>query len=269
MSCDEAESLAADLLADAHTGDPLIGLPPTLAPSSRRAAYGIQSAAVGRRSGVVGWKIAATSAAGQRHINVDGPLAGRLAHHQVRGPDHAASLSGNHMRLAEPELAFVLASDMPARPAGYSHEEVIANVLELRLGIELPSTRYVDPTTVGALQLIADNACAHEYVLGPAALPSWRSEDLALVAITATSFDAAGEVVEYAEGSGAEVLGNPLSALTWLVNELSAMGIGLEAGQFVTTGTCTTPVRLIEGGRIRAHYNGLGTLWVSIASEGA
>ena len=30
------------------------------------------------RGSLFGWKIAATSRAGQQHINVDGPLAGRL-----------------------------------------------------------------------------------------------------------------------------------------------------------------------------------------------
>jgi len=47
-------------------------------PHSRAEAYAIQ-AEIERTSGakLFGWKIAATSEAGQKHINVPGPMAGR------------------------------------------------------------------------------------------------------------------------------------------------------------------------------------------------
>jgi 2-keto-4-pentenoate hydratase len=54
-------------------------LPAACRPADRAAGYAIQ-AEFGRLSGqaVAGWKIAAASRAGQVHIGVDGPLAGRL-----------------------------------------------------------------------------------------------------------------------------------------------------------------------------------------------
>ncbi len=58
-------------------------------------------------------------------------------------------------------------------------DEVLASVATLHPAIEIPDSRYVDFTAVGAAQLIADNACAHQFVLGPAASGSWRSMDLA------------------------------------------------------------------------------------------
>ena len=46
----------------------------------------IQAALESRSSGkLFGWKIAATSEAGQRHINVDGPMAGRILPETVIG----------------------------------------------------------------------------------------------------------------------------------------------------------------------------------------
>ena len=45
-------------------------------------------------------------------------------------------------------------------------------------------------------------------------------------------------------GTGANVLGDPRVALTWLVNELAAHGMGLQVGEVVTTGTCIIPSRL-------------------------
>jgi 2-keto-4-pentenoate hydratase len=35
-------------------------------------------------------------------------------------------------------------------------------------------------------------------------------------------------------------MGHPLDSLAWLANLRSTMGDGLRAGEFVSTGTCTT-----------------------------
>ena len=40
------------------------------------------------------------------------------------------------------------------------------------------------------------------------------------------------------------MLGDPRVALTWLANELSALGLALKAGQVVTTGTCLVPLEI-------------------------
>src|SRR4029450_11106785 len=63
-------------------------------PVSRAEGYAIQ-AAIERFSTthLFGWKIAATSAAGQKHINVAGPMAGRILAETViphRGRPHVA-----------------------------------------------------------------------------------------------------------------------------------------------------------------------------------
>jgi 2-keto-4-pentenoate hydratase len=71
---------AAQLIwANFRDGTQINALPASCRPSSRAEGYAVP-AAVTRLSGQasVGWKIAATSAAAQTRINVDGPLAGQL-----------------------------------------------------------------------------------------------------------------------------------------------------------------------------------------------
>ncbi len=85
----------------------------------------------------------------------------------------------------------------------------------LHPAIEVPDSRFEDFTVVGAPQLIADNACAHQFVLGPEAPAMWRSIDL-----TSHRVGEVGTRLSR-EGSGANVLGDPRLALVWLVNELS------------------------------------------------
>src|SRR6202158_4675254 len=76
-------------------------------PRDRAEGYAIQ-AAIENFSGskLFGWKIAATSEAGQKHINVDGPMAGRILVETVLPDGGVASMAGNAMRVAEPEFAF-------------------------------------------------------------------------------------------------------------------------------------------------------------------
>jgi 2-keto-4-pentenoate hydratase len=104
--------------------------------------------------------------AGQRHLNVDGPLAGRLFGERAFKAGAEGPFGANHMRVAEAEFAFRMAVDLPPRREPYSVDEVLAAVATLHPTIEIPDSRYDDFTVVGAAQLIADNACAHYFALG-------------------------------------------------------------------------------------------------------
>ena len=164
-------------------------------------------------------------------------------------------MRGNHMRLAEPEFAFRMARDLPPRQRAYTLDEAIAAVGTLHPAIEIPDSRFEQVAGAGAPQLIADNACAHLFLLGPAADESWRGFDLAEHRVTAK---VAGKMER--EGKGANVLDGPGLALTWLVNELSGLGLTLAAGQIVTTGTCTAPLPIDVGDEVSADFGPLGTV---------
>lgn len=231
-------------------------LPAECRPANRAEGYAIQAemARVSEQA-VFGWKIAATSLAGQAHISVDGPLAGRLLAKRVLAGGARVSLDGNFMRVAEAEFAFCLGADLPPRDAPYGAEEVLAAVESLHCAIEVPDSRYHDFARVGAPQLIADNACACWFVLGDAVLADWRSINLAQHTVTAYLNGSPA-----ASGSGANVLGDPRLALTWLANELITFGNGLQAKEVVTTGTCITPVPIAPDDYLRVDFGTLGQI---------
>ena len=243
-----------------QAGTCLVHLPETCRPANRMEGYACQ-AALPATSGrhVLGWKIAATSEAGQRHINVSGPLAGRIFSGQVLPPGAVVPAAGNRMRVAEPEMAFVMARTLGPRATPYTAEEVMAAVASLNPSLEIPNSRFEPFTGAGEAQLLADNACAHQFMLGPAAPEHWRTLDLRQHKVQASVTHGDGQRWTR-EGSGAAVLGDPRIALTWLVNELSGLGIALEAGQFVTTGTCMPPVQLREGDQVLADFGALGQI---------
>ena len=212
---------------------------------------------------VVGWKIAATSAAGQAHIQVSGPLAGRILSRFVVDGAAPVSLTGNQMRVCEPEFAFRMAHALAPREAAYSVAEVLGAVATLHPAFELPDSRFADFASAGQAQLIADNACCGDFYFGPAAPAGWRELDLPNHAVHAV-VSAAGSTRYSRDGDGRAALGDPRIALTWLVNELSALGITLGAGQVVSTGTCMVPLQIQPGDRVDADFGVLGRIAISL-----
>jgi 2-keto-4-pentenoate hydratase len=254
LSSDAISTAAATLWDHWMQSRRLEALPAACRPADRAGGYAVQ-AGVCRLSGqrVVGWKIAATSQAGQRHIAVDGPLAGPLLAGRALAPDAAAPLAGNHMRVAEAEFAFRIGRPLPRRETPYSVGEVLDAVDALHPAIEVPDSRYTDFTRVGAPQLIADCACACWYRIGPEVRADWRARDLVAHAVTAyRNGDVAGQ------GTGANVLGDPRVALAWLANEVRVHGPGLASGDVVITGTCIVPVAVAPGDRVRMDFGEFG-----------
>lgn len=235
-------------------------LPGECLPGSRSDGYAV-AGRLAELSGdeTAGWKIAATSEAGQRHINVDGPLIGRILSKRLKLPGEAVPLGDNIMKVAEAEFAFRFARSLPPRSGAYSYDDAMAAVASLHLSIEIPDSRYDDFTKVGAPSLIADTACASWLTVGPAVDNAWRGIDLSQHVVKGYRNGA-----QVAEGSGKAVLGDPRQAMTWFVNECASYCGGVKAGQFVTTGTCIVPMAIAPGDAVSIDYGTLGRLELTI-----
>ncbi len=257
---------AAHLLwAARQQGAVIDALPDALRPHTEAEGHAIQAALPAvAQDAVVGWKIAATSAAGQAHIQVDGPLAGRILSGFVHPMGSTLSLQGNRMRVVEPEFAFRMGADLPPREAPYTPQEVMAAVATLHPAFELPDSRYADFTRAGKAQLIADDSCAGRFLFGPAAPDAWRSMDLAAHPVRATVTGADGQPRYARDGEGSALLGDPRTALTWLANQLSALGVGLKSGDWASCGTCMVPLKVEPGDGVMATYGVLGKIEVGV-----
>jgi len=69
-------------------------------------------------------------------------------------------------------------ADLPPRASAYTVPEVLDAVGTLHPAIEIPDSRFADFVSAGAAQIIADNACAHLFVLGAPTASNWRALDL-------------------------------------------------------------------------------------------
>ncbi|MGY2810326.1 2-keto-4-pentenoate hydratase [Bradyrhizobium sp. USDA 4506] len=243
-----------------HAGTKLAALDGAIRPRDRAEGYAVQAELEKTsREKLFGWKIAATSAAGQKHINVAGPLAGRILAETLIPDGGTASMQGNEMRVGEPEYAFRMARDLAPRTTPYSVQEVLEAVGTLHPAIEIPDSRFADFVAAGEAQLIADNACAHLFVLGPATTSNWRAidlvEDRPVITLRGERYI----------GHGKNVLGDPRAALAWCANELRALGLTLRAGEVVTTGTCHPPLPIAAGDEFAADFGAIGKVSVRFA----
>ena len=241
-------------------GEVIESLPDSCRPNTMADGYAAQLAlAAASGVAVVGWKIAATSTSGQRHINVDGPIAGRLLSSRVHRSPCRVPFGTNRMAVAEAEFAFVMGADLPARDDPWAVEEVLAAVDTLHPAIEIPDSRFEDFTRVGSAQLAADNACAHEFVLGPATGAHWRAIDLAAQPVSLTIDGRTAT-----NGTGSDALGDPRAALAWIANNHSAQGTALRAGDVVTTGVCGMPSAIGPGSHVVADLGLIGSAEVTL-----
>ena len=258
---DKNQIAAASRTLNDHwrAGTKLASLDSSQRPRDRAEGYAIQAEIENHSTGgLFGWKIAATSEAGQKHINVDGPMAGRILSEKVIPDGGTASMAGNEMRVGEPEFAFRMGRDLPPRSSPYTVQQVLDAVDTLHPAIELPDSRFSDFVSAGAAQIIADNACAHLFVLGPATRSNWRALDLVehrpVITLRENQFI----------GHGKNVLGDPLIALAWLANELRQLGLTLRAGEVVTTGTCHPPLPIEAGDVFEVDFGVIGKVSVRL-----
>jgi 2-keto-4-pentenoate hydratase len=240
-----------------RAGTKLGGLDPSQRPRDRIEGYVIQAEIEHFSTArLFGWKIAATSEAGQKHINVAGPMAGRILAETVIADGGTASMAGNEMRVAEPEFAFRMRADLPPRPSPYSVDEVLDAVDTMHPAIEIPDSRFANFVNAGEAQIIADNACAHLFVLGAATTANWHALDLVeqrpLIALRCRQYI----------GHGRNVLGDPRIALAWLANELRQLDLTLRAGEVVTTGTCHPPLPIQSGDVFAVDFGAIGKVSV-------
>lgn len=158
----------------------------------------------------------------------------------------------------ETEIAFRIGRDLPARGTPYGREEVLDAVAACFPAVELVESRYLDPAAVSPLEAMADSI-AHAGLVCGAEVPDWRARDLA--ALTVRQSCGGGVQVEKAGGNPS---GDPVTPLVWLANHLPSLGLHLQAGQVVTTGSCTG-LTWVEGGqRVVGEFLGFGQAVVDL-----
>ncbi len=201
-----------------------------------------------------GWKIGAASAEVQAAEGLPGPAPGRLHRHGVyKSPARLPRTLFINYRNSECEFAFRLGSDLPARNAPYTEAEVAEAIECLIPAIEIGDTVFEDwYGASGYLGSCLDNGGAAAFVHGEP-IRDWQGLDLPNARI-GLSFN--GRFIK--SGYGRAAMGHPLTSATWLANWLRERGLGLRAGEIVSTGTCTGHFFGAPGDHLDVDFGPLG-----------
>jgi 2-oxo-3-hexenedioate decarboxylase len=159
------------------------------------------------------------------------------------------SMSGRCHPRAEPEIAFIMASDLKGN---VTDVEAVAAVQGVTAALEIIDSRYRD-FAFTLPDVIADNTSASGFLTGSTFRPivDVNLGNLGII------LELNGKVVE--TGSSAAIYDHPVRSLVELLRMLARRGEGLLAGDVVLAGAATAAVPLKPGDHVRAVVDELGT----------
>jgi 2-keto-4-pentenoate hydratase len=221
-------------------------------------AYRVQLGVVARRVAAgerqVGWKVGMTAEAMRRQFGFHEPVFGCLMEDGTRRSGHVFGAD----ELIRPGFETEVCVRLREPLSGIADADRARRAVEACFpALEIVETRG-DLVAQMALAL-ADNAQQKAFVLGePVPL-----NDLRLAEVEARVEVSGAEV---ARARGGEVLGDPLNSVIWLAKKLAEFGLALRPGDLIMTGSFTRQFPLAPGDRVRAEFDGLGTVEVGVAA---
>ena len=225
-------------------------LDPASRPISLTEALALQHRVAVRLGTIGGWKCSLPTP----ERTTVAPLFASSIH---RGA-HAAVHPRTSNAQIEPEIAFVLKSDLGPRNRPYEEAEVLAAIGEAHLVLELLGNRYDDPAAVPHLEMLADGANNEGLVVGPVVE---RALARPLEGFTVTIEGVGGFRLERA---GRHPDGHPTRPLVWLANFLRDRGERLRAGQVVTTGSYAGALDVPLATPLTITFGDLGQMHVTL-----
>jgi 2-keto-4-pentenoate hydratase len=248
-------TMAAIILAERRrNGQPGDRLPLHLRPQDVDAALTLQA--------LVTEQLDDTIAAWKCGLPVDGqPVVAPIYAATVHDSSPCAAWARGGLVRVEPELAFILGRDLPARAAPYSVAEIDAAIAGTHLALELIDSRYSDPGQAGFIENLADGLLNQGLYLGPAV-------DMVQARIAgelAISVDVGTQETIQLQGRHPAV--HPRAPLYWLAEFLRSSGQGMRAGQAVITGSYAGSFDLPVAQEIAIRYGELGQLRLSFSAR--
>lgn len=258
--CTSAPQRAVDDISVAwREHRPLPNIDETLTINS---AYQVQTRSVRAKlqnASPAGFKAGLTSPAMQARFKTNDAVAGVLFREGARRSADTVRLSELRGLHIEVEVAMRI---------GTAIDKPLADVAALRNhidgiapAIELPNLDYAEPQALDAVDIIATNVAAANYIVGDFISPQQRDPNAVAVRL-------ACDDKEVVTGKARDALGDQWRAALWLVNTMLAQGWKLESGQILLTGALGRAVPAAKG-RCVASYHAAdiewGTLTIDVA----
>lgn len=226
-------------------------------------AYTVQQRNVRRSVDELGWrpvgrKIGLTAPRVQAQLGVDQPDYGTLFAELTFGDGEPVPGGFLLQPRVEAEVALVLDADLPVE------HPTVADVVRAT-AYAVPALEIVDSRITGwdltITDTIADNASHGAVVLGTHPRP------LDQVDVRAVRMRLHVGAEEVSTGTGADCLGNPLVAATWLARTMVERGTPLLAGDVVLTGALGPMHPVTADVDVAAEIEGLGSVRTRVLGQ--
>ena len=250
---EQIERAAQQLINARRTNTPGPALPEDCRPTDGDSAIAIQKRVMevlGETTG--GWKCAVPKTNG---LPILSPIP--VSKISSKSPYPVPGPKG----LIEPEIAFVLAHDMPSRATPYTDEEIRASIGATHFVIELLGSRYANKPAATQGEILADAYNNYGLWVGPT-VDGIFEKQLETLHVKISSPD--GVIMDQDRPHPS---GDPLKAYSWLVNFLSSRGEGLRKGEIVTTGSYAGVVDAPIGKTVRVELGGIGVVEIELALQ--
>ncbi|SEP84720.1 2-keto-4-pentenoate hydratase [Virgibacillus subterraneus] len=220
---------------------------------SKEDAYSVQHQLTELKSAnsndkLIGYKISLTSEETQQLFNSTTPLYGALTKSSLS--DGSIDFKKMLSPLIEIELMFIAHEDLSATDDIHS----ILQKMSIAPGLEIPDSRFNDWFPKLSLgQVIADSAVAGNVIVGEPV------EGISYDQLTNINANLTlnGEII--AQGPSTEVLGNPVHAIQWLIEELAKKGRTIQKGMIISSGTFILP-KPLEKGKYQVSFDRVGSV---------
>jgi 2-keto-4-pentenoate hydratase len=251
---DKLRQAAELLLAARRDRTPIASLPEGLRPASLAEAYHLQDIMISILGPIGGWKIGAPSPDAVPLYSAM-PVRGGFA-----GANSVIRSSYSRLRGVEAEIAFLIGHDLPPRQRPYSREEVVAAIASAHPAIELLESAFEDPDETDRLSVIGDLQSNGGFAFGEA-FPGWQDVDFAREIATLIVDGVVRREATASNSAGTDLL----RLVVWLANEGQARTGGLNAGDWITTGSWTGKGLAIAESEVVARFSSFGGLHITFA----
>ena len=198
---------------------------------------------------VVGKKIGVTSKAVMDLFNVKTPDFGHLLSGMVLSEGEPVQMGQLIAPRAEAEVAFVLKRDLQG--PGVTAADVLRATDFVMPCFEIVDSR-ISNWKIKIQDTVADNASCGVLLLG-GTRKSPHQVDLALAGMV---LEKNGEIINTT--AGASVQGSPVNAVAWLANTLGRLGLTLNVGDIILSGSQSPLIPVVAGDSLYCSVGGLG-----------
>jgi 2-keto-4-pentenoate hydratase len=254
MTLKKFTNAAQQLLARRVSGTKAYSVDATIKPNTIEEALIVQQETIKLRTDfVAGWKCLLPLAE-------DKIIIAPIFSDTMQNGEQCWLMQDNNKVRVEPEIAFVLNHDLPARKEGYTAAEIDAAIGSCHMALELIQSRFADDSDALFPERLADCLVNQGLFIGP--------EIDKAVAFSANKFQVSIKQYEPNTAVNEQVFNgvhpNPLPQLPvyWAINFMTKRGTNFKKGEAFTTGSYAGVVELYFDQTTQIDYAGIGSFKV-------